>query len=183
MLFNSLTYAIFLPCVFLLYWIIPGKYRWGLLLIASYCFYMNWNVKYAVLLVATTVVSYACAIVIETTDRDVVKRVSMILALNVSLGILYVFKYFDFSIDLITYIIPLDIKRLDFLLPVGISFYIFQTLSYVIDVYRGRVKAERNIAVIGGYDARKYDISDENFIDFMHLDKMGTRIVWESRYS
>ena len=69
------------------------------------------------------------------------------------------------------------------MLPVGISFYIFQTLSYVIDVYRGRVKAERNIAVIGGYDARKYDISDENFIDFMHLDKMGTRIVWESRYS
>lgn len=147
MLFNSLAYAIFLPCVFLLYWLIPNKYRWVLLLVASYYFYMSWNAKYVVLIATTTLVSYCCALIIEKTDRVGSKRIALIVALIISLGILYVFKYFNFSVDIITSIIPLDIARLNFLLPVGISFYTFQTLSYVIDVYKGKVKAEKNLGV------------------------------------
>lgn len=147
MLFNSLTYALFLPCVFLLYWILPGKYRWGLLLVANYFFYMSWNTKYVVLIATTTVVSYCCAIAIEKTDKNTIKKIALVTALTISLGILYVFKYFNFSVELITNFIPLNIKRLNLLLPVGISFYTFQTLSYVIDVYKGKVKAEKNLGV------------------------------------
>lgn len=153
MLFNSLTYAIFLPCIFLLYWIIPGKYRWVLLFLASYFFYMSWNVKYVVLIATTTLMSYLCAIAIEKTDKVASKRIAMVTALVISLGILYVFKYFNFSVDLLTRFIPLDIKRLNFLLPVGISFYIFQTLSYVIDVYKGEVKAEKNLGIYATFVA------------------------------
>ena len=147
MLFNSLTYAIFLPCVFILYWILPHKYRWPLLLIASYYFYMSWNVGYVFLILTTTIVSYLCALIIEKSTKERSKKLAIIISLVVSLGILYVFKYYNFSIRLIERITPLSLKRLDFLLPVGISFYTFQSLSYVIDVYRGNAKAEKNFGV------------------------------------
>ena len=102
MLFNSLAYALFLPCVFLLYWLIPNKYRWILLLIASYYFYMSWNAKYVILIATTTVVSYCCALAIEKTQSISSKRAALWIALIISLGILYVFKYFNFSVDLIS---------------------------------------------------------------------------------
>ncbi len=145
MLFNSLQYAVFLPIVFILYWCIPDKYRRILLLIASYYFYMSWNTKYVVLIVTTTLISYLCAILIERTERPSVRRLSVFAALTVSLGILYVFKYYNFTLDLISHFVPMNDFRLNLLLPVGISFYTFQTLSYVIDVYMGKVQAEKSI--------------------------------------
>ena len=147
MIFNSAAYAVFLPCIFLIYWSIPHKYRWGLLLVGSYYFYMSWNAKYVVLIAATTLVSYLCAIGIERTDDLRKKKFAVIVALVISLGILYVFKYFSFSIDLLSHIVPIQIPQLSFLLPVGISFYTFQTLSYVIDVYKKKVSAEKNLGV------------------------------------
>lgn len=147
MLFNSLAYAIFLPSVFLLYWILPHKFRWMLLLVSSYFFYMTWNTKYVVLISTTTVVSYLCAILIEKTEKVVFKRLSFIGAVVISLGILYFFKYYNFSMDLLERFISLNAPRYSFLLPVGISFYTFQTLSYVIDVYNGKVAAEKNIGI------------------------------------
>lgn len=147
MLFNSVAYAIFLPCVFLIYWILPHKLRCPLLLIASYYFYMSWNAKYIVLIATTTLVSYLCAIMIEKTNTAVIKRLSITTALGISLGILYLFKYYNFSLELIEHFAVINAPKLDFLLPVGISFYTFQTLSYVIDVYRGKVSAEKNIIV------------------------------------
>lgn len=147
MLFNSLEYALFLPCVFLLYWIMPHKFRWVLLLVCSYFFYMSWNTKYVVLIVTTTFVSYICAILIENTEKITYKRLCLIGALVVSLGILYFFKYYNFSMDLLEQFVPVTAPRYNFLLPVGISFYTFQTLSYVIDVYRGEARAEKNLGI------------------------------------
>ncbi len=147
-LFNSLAYAVFLPVVFILYWVLPHKVRWPLLLIASYYFYMSWNAAYVVLIGATTLVSYGCALLLEKTDNPGKKKLYVAIALFISLGILFVFKYFNFTAGLLEQISEaIRIPRLDVLLPVGISFYTFQTLSYVIDVYRGQTKAEHNLGV------------------------------------
>ncbi len=153
MLFNSLSYAIFLPCVFIFYWLLPSKYRWVLLLASSYYFYMSWNAKYVILIASTTIVSYWCAIVMEKTSDQKKKKFCLAAALIVSLGLLFVFKYFNFTIDLVAFMIPVNVKRLNCLLPVGISFYTFQTLSYVIDVYRGRVKAEKHLGIYATFVA------------------------------
>ncbi len=147
MLFNSLSYAIFLPIVFILYWLIPHKYRWILLFVASYYFYMSWNAKYVFLIFLTTLVSYLSSILIEKYNKH--KKLVLAITLIVCLGILFIFKYFNFFFEIIDQIfslfnIKLNKVTLNLLLPVGISFYTFQTLSYVIDVYRGNIKAERH---------------------------------------
>ena len=148
MLFNSLAYAVFLPCVFILYWVLPHKIRRPLLLIASYWFYMSWNAAYVALIATTTLVSWACALLMEKAGSRGRKKFCLGAALLVSLGLLYVFKYYNFSLDLLESVSEaIRIPRLDVLLPVGISFYTFQSLSYVIDVYRGKEKAERNLGV------------------------------------
>lgn len=144
MLFNSLSYAIFLPLVFIIYWLLPNKYRWILLLIASYYFYMSWNAKYVFLIFITTFTSYLCAILIEKKPEH--KKLILTITLLVCLGILFVFKYFNFFFESINYLLgnKLHSVTLNLLLPVGISFYTFQTLSYCIDVYRGNIKAEKH---------------------------------------
>lgn len=147
MLFNSLAFAVFLPCVFFLYWALPEKYRGALLLIASYYFYMSWNVKYVVLILFTTIVSYVCALCMEKYPAR--KKPFLWGALVSCLGILFLFKYFNFFMDTLAraaqvVALPVHKVTLALMLPVGISFYTFQTLSYVIDVYRGDVRAERN---------------------------------------
>lgn len=151
MLFNSVSYAIFLPTVFLLYWILPYHFRWILLLAASYFFYMSWNTKYVVLIFGTTLVSYLCALAIEHTSKICYKRIFLCVALFVSFGILYLFKYFSFSMELLNHIAQFHIPDLQLLLPVGISFYTFQTLSYVIDVYREDIQAERHFGLYATY--------------------------------
>lgn len=152
MLFNSLSYAIFLPIVFILYWSLPHKYRWLLLFAASYYFYMSWNVKYVFLIAFTTIVSYFAALGIEKSKDKSVKKIIIGLTLISCLGVLFIFKYFNFFAGTIFDIagvmgIKLHPVTLNLLLPVGISFYTFQTLSYVIDVYRGSIKAERNLGI------------------------------------
>ena len=148
MLFNSLAYAVFLPVVFILYWVLPHRVRWPLLLVASYYFYMSWNAAYVVLIAATTLVSYGCALALERTADVRRKKLCVGAALFISLGILFVFKYYNFAAGLLESVHEaVRIPRLDVLLPVGISFYTFQTLSYVIDVYRGQTKAEHNLGV------------------------------------
>ncbi len=151
MLFNSMAFAMFLPVVFVTYWMIPQKYKGALLLVASYYFYMSWNPKYVVLIFATTVVSYCAAITIE---RKVISssRIMVVGASVFCLGILIIFKYMGFLSELLSTVagllaIQLHPVTLNLLLPVGISFYTFQTMSYVIDVYKGRVPAEHNFIV------------------------------------
>lgn len=152
MLFNSLTFAVFLPIVFAAYWLLPHRFRWILLLAASYYFYMSWNVKYVVLILLTTVVSYLAAIGIEHSRTTRQKKCWLAGAAVISLGILFVFKYFNFAMDSLAAVmgmlaIPMHPVTLKLLLPVGISFYTFQTLSYVVDVYRGECAAEKHFGM------------------------------------
>ncbi len=150
MLFNSFEFAIFLPIVWILYWALPHKCRWVLLLAASYYFYMSWNVKYVVLILFTTLVSYVAAILLEKAPSDAVKRRILALSCTLCLIVLFFFKYFNFATESFCALLGLFSIRLhpftlSLLLPVGISFYTFQTLSYVIDVYRGKIRAEHHL--------------------------------------
>ena len=149
MLFNSFAFAIFLPIVFILYWCLPYKYRWAFMLVASYYFYMSWNAKYVVLILFTTCISYGAAILLERQDSKKKKKAILGASATLCLGVLFFFKYFNFVSESITgvlrlFSIPMSPVTLNLLLPIGISFYTFQTLSYLIDVYRGGLK-QRNI--------------------------------------
>ena len=157
MLFNSWQFGVFLPIVFGLYWSVPQRFRWLLLLIASYWFYMSWNVKYIVLILFTTVISYLAAILLERyRNNKPVKKFILTATLVSCLGVLFVFKYFNFFAGAVAdflnmFALHLHPTTLKLLLPVGISFYTFQTLAYVIDVYRGNVKAERHFGVYAAF--------------------------------
>lgn len=157
MLFNSIHFLFFFPIVVFIYFLIPQKVKYIWLLITSYYFYMCWNVKYAALLFFSTLVTYISGYFlqkIKNTDlADNVKKRRMNLCVAASfvlnLSILFVFKYFYFALENINQILAhLNITALtpsfDIILPVGISFYTFQALSYTMDVYRGDIKAERN---------------------------------------
>ena len=140
--FNSIEFLIYLAVVLTLYFVLPHKFRWIILLIASYYFYMSWNVTLIFLIVGTTLVSYLAAIFMEKTKNKRIKKLLLVLTLVVCLGVLFFFKYFEFmlgSVIAFLNLFSLNIPSvaLNILLPVGISFYTFQTLSYVIDVYRG----------------------------------------------
>ena len=152
MLFNSVAFMVFLPIVFILYWSIPGKYRWVLLFVSSYYFYMSWNIKYVVLILFTTMISYCAARFIEKCAANFVRKLILYGTVIACLGVLFFFKYYDFfSTNVVEFFelfaIRLHPVTLNLLLPVGISFYTFQTLSYVVDVYRGEVKAEKHFGI------------------------------------
>ena len=150
MAFNSWQFLVFLIVVFATYFILPKKYRHYFLLIASYFFYAYWNWKLIFLMLLTTAVSYTSGLLIGTyKDKKGLKITFLILTLVVSLGALFFFKYFNFILDVIEYLINAfnghaQFDALNIILPIGISFYTFQTLSYVIDVYRGSIEAEKN---------------------------------------
>ena len=152
MVFNSFGFLIFFPIFFLLYKVLPLKVRWVMMLLFSYFFYMSWQADLIYLILFTTIVSYVCARMIERhTDRPVLRKIYMISAITVSLLVLFFFKYFNFLSKTVTSIIGVSDFTLDLILPVGISFYTFQTLSYVIDVYRGTIPAERHFGYYALY--------------------------------
>ncbi len=156
MSFTSSIFVLFLIIVFSVYWAIPNKYRWFLLLVSGYYFYMSWNVKYAILIFITTFVSWICALLIEKSSQPRTKKWILAAAVVICFGILFVFKYFNwFFSELNTFFswfgIPFQPITLMLLLPVGISFYTFQTMSYVVDVYRGEVEAERNLGIYAAF--------------------------------
>lgn len=156
MVFNSFAFLIFFPVVFLLYKIIPLKYRWIMLLIVSYYFYMSWQADLIYLILFTTLVSYGCAIMIERAKTESARKAYMLTAVIASLAVLFFFKYFNFLAENVTGLldligIPTSEFTLDLILPVGISFYTFQTLSYVIDVYRGTLPAEKHFGYYALY--------------------------------
>ncbi|MBR2759590.1 MAG: MBOAT family protein [Solobacterium sp.] len=162
MLFNSLSYLIFFPCVVFLYYITPWqKVRNLLLLAASYYFYMCWDPRFILLMLGCTVITYFDAIFIDIAKREEAAHVEQekrhtgkaTLYITVTLvfmfSVLAWFKYANFLTESIVAIassvgIPISIPKLNVALPVGISFFTFQSLSYDIDVYRGTTKAEKN---------------------------------------
>ena len=155
MQFNSLHFLIFFPVVLLIYLVIPAKVRYIWLLLASYYFYMSWNPVYALLIAFSTVITYLCSLgigMLNTDPRDRnrrLRRAMLIIGLAGNLLVLFVFKYFNFASDSVNAVLkgfgysPIA-PKVDFVLPVGISFYTFQALGYMIDVYRGDTPAEKN---------------------------------------
>ncbi len=146
MSFNSWDFAIFFPVAVILYFVLPARIRTVWLLIASYYFYMSWNAGYAVLIAASTLITWVCAL----PSGAAAKKIALVVALVSNLSILAVFKYADFFLGsledaLAAFGFTVHTGRLDLLLPVGISFYTFQALSYTIDVYRGDTEPEKNL--------------------------------------
>lgn len=152
MLFNSISFAIFLPIVFLLYWFVTNnnlKFQNILLLVSSYFFYSCWDWRFLFLLIFSTLLDYYTGIRMSEAKNTKNKKFWFWLSISVNLGFLGVFKYYNFFAEsfaagianLGLYINPWTLKVI---LPVGISFYTFHGLSYVIDIYKDRIKAERN---------------------------------------
>ena len=156
MLFNTIDFAIFLPVVVIIYYLLPHKFRWILLLAASYFFYMSWRVEYILLIVASTLVDYFSGIRMEKLPDRKSRLPWLLLSLGVNLGLLFFFKYANFAtgnLNLLFQKVGLsnEIPMMKLLLPVGISFYTFQTLSYSIEVYFGRQKAEKHLGYFALY--------------------------------
>jgi alginate O-acetyltransferase complex protein AlgI len=147
MLFNSLPFLIFFPCVFVLYYALPFRLRKYMLLIASYYFYMCWKPEFIVLILLSTLVDYFCGLgMVRYPER---KKWLLAVSLAMNLGLLFFFKYLNFFGETLTALcravsIPFSAPALNIILPVGISFYTFQTLSYTLDVYRGKLEPERD---------------------------------------
>ncbi|MFW5856836.1 MAG: MBOAT family O-acyltransferase [Planctomycetota bacterium] len=154
MLFNSVEFVVFFAVVAVLYFRVEQGWRRWLLLGASYVFYMCWNPVYILLILASTGVDYYCGLRLGSADGDASRRRWLVLSLACNLGLLFVFKYFNFfaawSLWATTGSWPEE-RLLDILLPVGISFYTFQTLSYTIDVYQGRREPERRLSAFALY--------------------------------
>ncbi len=155
MLFNSLEFLVFFPIVTLLYFLLPQKFRWFMLLMASCIFYMYFVPVYILILLFTIVIDYIAGIYIEKLQGKN-KKLFLIISVLSNIGILFVFKYFNFFNENIAYIAKLlhwnyPIEHLWILLPIGLSFHTFQSLSYVIEVYRGHQKAERHFGIYALY--------------------------------
>lgn len=149
MLFNSLEFIIFFPLVTIIYFVLPHKFRWAFLLVSSYVFYMGWNAAYALLLLASTAITYFASLLIDKSESKKAKKTFLALSIIINLGILFTFKYFNFFTDglyaVLDYLkISYSPIKYSLVLPVGISFYIFQALGYSIDVYRCDVKVQKH---------------------------------------
>ena len=157
MVFNSLDFLFFFPIVVLLYFLLPKRIRYVWLLISSYYFYMCWNVEYAFLLLLSTIITYSCGLLIELVNKSsgnaarvkLWKTICLTLSILFNCLILFFFKYYDFVFENVREIfcfagVYINVPKWDVLLPVGISFYTFQTMGYIIDVYRNDIYAEKN---------------------------------------
>jgi len=152
MLFNSLNFAYFLPIVFIIYWILNKQslqYQNIVLLIASYFFYSCWDYRFLFLLIFSTLLDYFTGIKMSESKSSGTRKFWFCLSVCINLGFLGVFKYYDFFAtsfaDFLSHLgLRVEISTLNVILPVGISFYTFHGLSYVIDIYKEKIKPERN---------------------------------------
>lgn len=156
MLFNSIEFLIFFPLVTLIYFMLPHKLRWLHLLIASCVFYMFFIPVYILILFGTIVIDYAVGILLENAKQSR-KKTYLILSLIANIGILAVFKYYNFFIENVNELLTSinytvqPLPYLNIILPIGLSFHTFQAMSYTIEVYRGNQKAERHFGIYALY--------------------------------
>jgi len=161
MLFNSLDFAIFLPLVFILYWFVFKRWLSAqnvLLLVASYVFYAWWDWRFLGLIVFSTLVDYTVARGLAKAQKPYKRKLLLGISLICNLGLLGFFKYYNFFVD--SWVdawgsigVSLSVETLSIILPVGISFYTFQTLSYTIDVYRRQLEPTKNMVQFATYVA------------------------------
>lgn len=150
MLFTSISFLYyFLPALIIIYFITPKKYKNIILLIASLLFYFYGEPKYVFLMIVEIVIAYIGAILIDKYKSQ--SKNILIITLFIHVFLLIIFKYTDFIIQTINDISNANIKLLNIALPIGISFYTFQIISYVIDVYNGKVKVQKNIINLATY--------------------------------
>lgn len=145
MLFNSFSFLIFFPIVVIAYYVIPKKLRHVWLLVCSCYFYMSWNPRYLLLILFSTVITYGCGLLIERAETVRKKKCYVGITILANLGVLLIFKYLGFVFEAVTDVLKVagisaKVSTIDLLLPVGISFYTFQTIGYIIDVYRGKTE-------------------------------------------
>ena len=155
MTFNSLQFLVFFPVVAALYYATAHRFRWMLLLAASSYFYMAFVPKYIIILFFLIAVDYCAGIAIERAPERY-KRFCLIASIIANLGTLFIFKYFNFFNDIARGLADIlrfhySFRSISILLPIGLSFHVFQSLSYVIEVYRGRQKAERHLGIYALY--------------------------------
>ena len=159
MLFNTIDFAIFLPIVFLVYWLLLGN-RLQLqnifLVVASYFFYAWWDWRFLFLIIASTLANFSIGFYISRQPQKARKKLLLWCAIVFNIGLLGFFKYFNFFIEAFVdgfSLLGLQLKAtsLHIILPIGISFYTFQALSYVIDVYSNRIKATGNLIAFSGF--------------------------------
>lgn len=152
MLFNSLGFAVFLPIIFILYWFLLKKdYRWQnvMLLLASFFFYACWDWRFLFLLLFSILLDFFSAKQIERSAKESHAKFWLVISIGINLGFLGFFKYYNFFIESFVDLLQgfgfkANVWLLTVILPVGISFYTFHGLSYIIDVYKKRIKAEHN---------------------------------------
>ena len=157
MLFNSFHFLLFFPLVVILYFLIPHKFRQCFLLVASCYFYMVFIPYYILILLLLIVVDYSAGIIIENTSKLKNRKIFLVISIITNVSILAVFKYYNFFIDNIyDFCSFFDFGKpplfyLEIALPVGLSFHTFQSMSYTIEVFRGKQKAERNFITYSLY--------------------------------
>jgi len=160
MLFNSFDFAIFLPIVFIIYWLLndfPVKWQNVVLLISSYVFYGWWDYRFLGLIFLSTLIDFSAALLIDRfRHKPSISKLFLALSLISNLGLLFYFKYFNFFLEningaLTVFGFPLNTSSLHIILPVGISFYTFQTISYSIDVFRGKLAPNPDLISFAGY--------------------------------
>ncbi len=151
MLFNSFDFLIFFSIFFILYYYSKSTTRRVFLLIASCIFYMWFIPAYVLILFLTILIDYYAGIKIENATDKKHKKLHLILGIVNTCMVLFVFKYHNFVIDNLNFAMSSDISPWNIILPIGLSFHVFQSLSYVIEVYRGNIKAERNLLIYSNF--------------------------------
>jgi len=159
MLFNSVDFAIFLPVVFLLYWFVAGKnlkIQNLFIVLASYIFYGWWDWRFLSLILFSTVIDFSVGLALQKTTHKHYRKLLLWLSICVNIGLLGVFKYYDFFLEnfnevFLLFGAQLNANTLNIILPVGISFYTFQTLSYTIDAYKKKIKPVSDFVTFAAY--------------------------------
>jgi D-alanyl-lipoteichoic acid acyltransferase DltB (MBOAT superfamily) len=159
MLFNSIDFAIFLPIIFILYWFVANKklkFQNFLIVVASYLFYGWWDWRFLSLILFSTIVDYTIAQQLIKQNKENKRKVLLWTSILVNLGFLGFFKYYNFFLDnFITafsfFGTEIKANSLNIILPVGISFYTFQTLSYTIDVYRNKLEPTKDFIAFSAF--------------------------------
>jgi D-alanyl-lipoteichoic acid acyltransferase DltB (MBOAT superfamily) len=159
MLFNSLDFAVFLPLVFFLYWFAANKslkIQNFFLVLASYVFYGWWDYRFLILIFVSTLVDYFAGLAISRARAIYKRRIYLGISIFINLGLLGFFKYYNFFIINFTrafsfFGCAIQARTLNIILPVGISFYTFQTLSYTIDIYRNRLKPTKDFIAFSAF--------------------------------
>jgi len=159
MLFNSINYFIFLTIFFLIYWLLLNKKIKSqnlFIVISSYIFYSFWNWKFLSIIIFSTLIDYTSGLLIYREKRKLNKQLLLGLSILVNIGILVTFKYYNFFIDNFILIssffgLKTNLKSLEIILPVGISFYTFQTLSYSVDIYKNKLVPTKDLIAFSAF--------------------------------